>query len=647
MAQKGFRHGLWELLRPFGECVQGKVMVRDNNGVSHSFEDFAIRFIQFGNDKEYSDRPTTAKKVLPPELPIISNGSAKGIATKGDVIIAGVESLAERDLNFAEASAARFPAGAAGGPAGSNEPELSSSFYSLYLRRLLASTPLTSHESFAHPVAGVIAINSSDSNPIEHLRKLYEETNEADKRLPLWASNDYLRYYVLVHDEEKDDITRSISLFEQMKRHLGLHCHLLRLRCSKSIESDDDNMPLPGSEWMSAAEELDRARYNGDEDDIEAPIQYIFDSDAIAIRAFVREMATQSIIPTMERHISVWNDQVASRRKGITGRFMNLSRKWAGFGSGSRSSLSNHNATEASYETMGYYRFDTAEATMRRLADYAFMLRDWKLAHSTYDLLRSDFAESKAWRNHAAVNEMATISLLMSTHAPLSKNRQAIIDQMLESAFYSYSTRCNLSFGAARCLLISMELLRSRGGQNVDEAGRWGLRLLESRTLGPIGEALLKERLCLCYSSKSGLGNGSWGSRHRKAAFWSVLAAEAWVQQGKYRPARKCLGEAQKICRSTYHGNGLSQFKDAKEFVLSLQATLSQAMQRHDSFKPIPGDDEIDSPIDVESQTFTSLPSKRMSVISRSNGLQTAPLHDMMMSGREDRVNVQGPQEFK
>lgn len=38
---------------------------------------------------------------------------------------------------------------------------------------------------------------------------------------------------------------------------------------------------------------------------------------------------------------------------------------------------------------------------MRKLADYAFMLRDWKFAHSIYDLLRKDFLNDKAWMYHA------------------------------------------------------------------------------------------------------------------------------------------------------------------------------------------------------------------------------------------------------
>jgi trafficking protein particle complex subunit 8 len=35
---------------------------------------------------------------------------------------------------------------------------------------------------------------------------------------------------------------------------------------------------------------------------------------------------------------------------------------------------------------------------MRKLADYAFMLRDWRLAHSTYDIVRKDFGNDKAWK---------------------------------------------------------------------------------------------------------------------------------------------------------------------------------------------------------------------------------------------------------
>ena len=44
------------------------------------------------------------------------------------------------------------------------------------------------------------------------------------------------------------------------------------------------------------------------------------------------------------------------------------------------------------------YPPSTPEAQMRKLADYAFMLRDWRLAHSTFDIVRKDFANDKAWK---------------------------------------------------------------------------------------------------------------------------------------------------------------------------------------------------------------------------------------------------------
>ena len=123
-------------------------------------------------------------------------------------------------------------------------------------------------------------------------------------------------------------------------------------------------------------------------------------------------MVTQSVIPTMERSISTWNDQVASRRRGLGGRFMSLSKRWTGFGGGSRTSSSgNISGNGSNYDVMqGFYRPASPEATMRKLADYAFMLRDWKLAYSTYDIVRKDFANDKAWKYAAGAQVSASWS---------------------------------------------------------------------------------------------------------------------------------------------------------------------------------------------------------------------------------------------
>ncbi|KAH8688080.1 cis-golgi transport protein particle complex subunit [Ilyonectria robusta] len=617
MSDKGFQNGLWELLRPFGEDLQGKVTIRDSNGMSRTTEDFSIRFTRFGHDVEHPDPKVSGFKNAPPPQGQTGNQAS---TARDKQLLANVEAVVERHLSYAEESFATVPQGPFSGQGSDDD---TSPYYALYLRRLLSGFQISPHETFAHPVACVIAISSRNKNPIEELRRLYSETSQGEKRLPVWVDGDYLRYYVLIHDEEKDDITRSMGLFDQMKRNLGLHCHLLRLRSSASAETDDDSIPLPRSDWMSATEELEDIRRSQDDEDFEDPTMHIFESDATAIRTFVREMVTQSIVPTMERHVSIWNDQVASRRRGITGRFMNLSRKWT-FGSSSRSSSGNSSSSKDTYNMAGFYQAEAPEAIMRKLADYAFMLRDWKLAHSTYDLLRSDFSDSKAWKHHAAANEMAAASLLILPQHLSSKNRAETIDQMLEAAFYSYNTRCVAPYGALRSLTLGLELLRLRGGTSIDDAGRWGIRLLESKIPGSIGDAFMKERLGICYASKQGVGSWHWGSRRRKSAAWHVLAADAWLQQSKHIQARQCLDEAHRRYATLPHKAAIYKFAAAGDFMSSLQNSLAESPDTSDNEEGPADDDDAD--IDEESEALTDLRARRVSTVGMV-GLETAPLH--------------------
>ena len=631
--EKGFKDGLWELLRPFGERVQGKVSVRDSNGSSRGWDDFSIRFVQLGANIEAPDATTSSPKKTASSL---ANGESE-TAAREKRKLEDVESVVERHLRYAEDSVHGLPRHGHLTRQGL-DIEATSPYYSLYLRRLLSGIPVSPHETFSHPVACVIAISSRSKSPIEELRQLYNETMTGDKKLPGWVDGEYLRYYVLVHDEEQDDITRSLSLFDQMKRHLGLHCHLLRLRSSQSAETDDDSIPLPRSDWMTAEEELADIQRSESEEDFEDPTRHIFESDATAIRTFIREMVTQSIIPTMERHVSLWNDQVASRRRGIAGRFMNLSRKWGGFG-GSRSSTGGGGSTPDSFETLGYYKPDASEAIMRKLADFAFMLRDFKLAQSTYDLLRSDFHDAKAWKYHAATNEMAALSLLIMPQTMSTRARAETLDQMLEAAFYSYHTRCSSPLGALRSLTLGLELLRLRGGSAIDEAGKWGMKLLDSKILGPVGDALTKERLAICFACRPGAGSGGWGGRTRKAAAWAVLGAEAWLLQSKVIQAQRCLNEAQRLYSDLPAQNGISKFALAQGFVLGLQTQLDQELE------PVSqGEGEGDAPSTEEESVIDEeivvldgddALSKRASVAGMAASLETAPSHEVEEDNKE------------
>ncbi|KAI9821706.1 MAG: hypothetical protein M1827_002287 [Pycnora praestabilis] len=606
--QKGFQGGLQEILRPFGEVVQGRVTVRDSIGASRSWGDFGIRFVGLGDGLEdwrpagrrSTDSRPHSVNVVSESHPIEQGSPSKGLRTGGN--IAHIEEVVGRHLSYAEMLSNNHVADYLNQKEFDNSPSfLTSPFFTLYFRRLLSGLPLTPHETFSHPVACIIAISSRNPSPIEALRQLYSSTNQGSQRLPVWVNNDYLRYYVLIHDEDRDDIVKSTALFEQMKRHFGLHCHLLRLRSSQCVPTDDDSVRMPSSEWISGAEELDEIQTHEGDDGIDDPTPCLFESDTTAIRTFVREMVTQSIIPSMERSATTWNDQVASRRRGIGGRFISLSKRWTGFGSGSSSrgaSVSGSPGASSNSNTnydpvQGFYRPDAPEAIMRKLADFAFMLRDWKLAQSTYELLRTDFNNDKAWKYHAGANEMAAISTLLVPQLMTSKMRSETIDQMLETASYSYITRCAAPYSALRCLALGVELLRVRGGSAADDAARWAMRLLELKIVGPIGHALFTERVATCFWARKGAGSAGWGSRRRKAALWDVLATEAWLGLQRTVQADKCLDNATTLYSKLCHEQPTLPFDGMEAFVEDLRRILeAHAATQRDESGEYSADDE-------------------------------------------------------
>jgi hypothetical protein len=381
-------------------------------------------------------------------------------------------------------------------------------------------------------------------------------------------------------------------------------------------------------------------------DDLEDPTSTIFESDVISVRTFVRELVAQSIIPSMERNCAQWNEQVATRRRGISGRLMSLSKRWTPFGTSSRNSSSpTASSSNSNYDSLqGFYRPDTPEAIMRKLADYAFMLRDFKLAQSTYDLLRGDFENDKAWKYYAGANEMAAISTLLSTQAMTSRSRAETVDRMLEAATHSYIHRSMTPYYALRSLIMGMELLKLRGSSAADDAARWGSRILEASLVGSIGAALLTERIGVCYASRQGVGSMSWGSRRRKSAFWSVLAAEAFVNLGKTVQAEKCVEEAWSLYGLKGDGNGKQrslEFGGMKDLLDELRENIVGARLMAQGYRG--EDDEGDETseqedllVEVESETLDDGRPHRHSLMGASApidslGAMPTPLSPLKM----------------
>lgn len=310
---------------------------------------------------------------------------------------------------------------------------------------------------------------------------------------------------------------------------------------------------------------------------------YIHESDATAVKGFIREMLTQSLIPFMEGRVTTWNDQVASRRRGIGARFMSLSKRITSFGSNKATPASfseNSSSSSNNFDSLrGFYAPDTSEATLRRLGDYAFMLRDWKLANATYELVRTDFGNDKAWKHYAAATEMCAISSLLAPSSMSSRSKYDMIDQLLDSASYSYLTRSSMSFGTARCLSVAVELLKGRGASGAVDAAKWGGKLLELRVLNLIPQAFMSERIANCYRSRNGTGLLATGSRRRQAALWDLLSSATWMYQGTISRAQERLRLASIVYQDSDHSWSSMPFPSMQDFWGSLEQVISSYEQ--------------------------------------------------------------------
>ncbi|PWW76505.1 hypothetical protein C7212DRAFT_192007 [Tuber magnatum] len=598
--EKGFAD-FKDMLRPYGESIQGRITIRDSQGISTTHDDYGVRFVSL-TDVAGSGEKWESGASRP------MNGSSEKAANGGSGVFQGgsveeVEELVNLHMERAE------ELNETSLPSDGDAPAFNQSFYMLYLRRILSALPLSPHETFSHPVACVIATSSRNANPIDSLRNLYN----SGSRLPLpdYLSTDYLRYYVFVHDEDRDDIKKSTQLFDQMKKHFGLHCHLLRLRSGgASVISDDDAVVVPKSQWISAAEELHGIHY-----DDQQPTACLPDSDAAGIQTVVREMTQVSVIPFMERCIATWNDQVASRRRGISGRFISMSKRYFSTSSSrnSTSSSSNYDALHQSYPP------SSPEAQMRKLADYAFMVRDWRLAHSIYELLRTDFNNDKAWKYHAGAQEMAAISLILTGTGLTSKVRADTIAPMLDLSCYSYLSRCSATYHALRCLLVAVELLRIRGGGAADEAATWAIRARDMNAQGTIGHALITERVGACYTIREGIGSGAWGARKRKAAMWKMLAAGEWLEVAKLAQSRRCLDAALPAYRGSrfLHVHGFMEHLKQQAGYTPLLMDLQDGRRRKGGEGGGEEDSDDEEGVEIQSETLHAGLKRKSLIVGR------------------------------
>ncbi|EPY49405.1 TRAPP complex subunit Trs85 [Schizosaccharomyces cryophilus OY26] len=497
---KGFPQGFWELLYPFGDRVRGKVRRRDMQDAMLTLDKTSLQFVPVDSlESHLSDVPVVSiRDILTAQNPKLVLPEAPSNYTLG-VHYKNVERWA---WTLAHEENREMSIG-------------------MYIRQLLTGMPVSSFETFSHPVAHLVVVTSHNPTPFESLREIINSLPQIS--LPAFVSHDIIYFFVYVHDEDQHDIELSMAIFDTMLQTFGERGYFLRLHSQKATLDYEHTIPFPCSSWLSAEERLQML--NG----LEKAQQLLFQSDAESLKRLVSHIAFNGVIPHLDRCIRIWDDQYASPRRGFTGRLFFASKKLI--------SAQNNSHNSNFFASSNVYRPDSIEAYLRKLADYSFMLRDYVHANQIYEIASKQYANDDAYLYSAAASEMIVITehILHLDRPYMSLTNKLRLNECMQLAMANYLNKpFNSYYHAARCFLLLGQYLSSFPNPRVDDAANWNTGLLFSKRLGPVGRAIVFQQTYELYRQTGRINSDSLDSREmkrdRKTAFWCVMAADAWLR---------------------------------------------------------------------------------------------------------------------
>ncbi|WVO13310.1 hypothetical protein L204_100923 [Cryptococcus depauperatus] len=465
--------------------------------------------------------------------------------------------------------------------------------YPLTRSLLISSRPVAPYETFNHPVGVLLAVSTATSDPLGTLARLHGRTIGPSSVAWLDVQT-VLRFYVVIHDVSQmgDDMAPAHGLLGNVKKIYGPHSTLLVINSqierrsippspdisthptiplTKPFTLDDVNPSALSQVYASALSSLTLSPMSAapslrgiDEPTTPTtpanrpPRRKLYGSkltvgDTQRLAALVRELAGQSLVPWMETRIREWNEVYHANRRGITGRLFGAGRKL--FSSRPNSPAS---SSSAGYNAQaGYYPLSSVEALSRRLADFAFMLRDYRFAAGVYDSLRRDFAQDRAFRYASAATEMYGLSLLLShpyfspsvspsnIPSPFTNLQHTEIMSWLEQALVSYhqsGPAFQIQIDALRITILYYEAWKA--------IKEWrGVGAVLAKSAGEAEE--VPNAVLIEEAANADVKGVKDGRGKRRRAFHLLLAARRYETVGLKSYSRRCLEQASNAFRSS------------------------------------------------------------------------------------------------
>lgn len=277
--------------------------------------------------------------------------------------------------------------------------------------RLLSSCPsLTSL-----PV--ILAVSTTAPNPLQAITALHARAVE----FPPWVDTTHLRYTLIVHpqdsplsDEEYAVLfasaatyslapLRAGALFNAVKKQYGLHAFILPLSLPTPPPPPVPVPPLPPRLPPPSSETWQNGISTPQSNPIASPagspnFLKLSEPDIQQVARFTREFVVMSLLPWMEKCVVEWNEAYSSSRR-LPSRLFSSTRKLFGSStqptqypthasSPSVSSLQSRSPTSQPASSTAV--LPTPPSQLRRLAEFATILGDYKLATGVWESLRKE-----------------------------------------------------------------------------------------------------------------------------------------------------------------------------------------------------------------------------------------------------------------
>lgn len=416
---------------------------------------------------------------------------------------------------------------------------------------MTSSFHLSPYNSFNHPIITIFGIDITKGQDYELCYNLLSNFKNLNNNLPNFPNfiniNDILPVFILCYDESsKEQYEKCQILNKSLKKQLFVESILLPIFTSY----EDDELILYPPATLSLYEQI-YSHSNSTFLKISSQItQKIYDS--------INLLVNDIMIPFMNRKISFWDETILQSRKSIF-HSNKLFRKFM-----SKPQIQPH----LNPSVNGQFSASSNEFLLRKLADWSFMLADYKTAYYTYDILSKDFENFSNYL--APCLEACAVSILMGAQTIITaKMIKTEIDPLIVKCIDQYSSANGDKFLQLRCLLIMVELFLSLS--DTWTSSPYAIAYLESildlKKLGPLASILIWERISFAYELRNDPRihlDQQWPlqsplyddkssnytnvnkiyysmiqqkglTRNRKRALFQLLAAKKWREQNQKR----------------------------------------------------------------------------------------------------------------